>query len=416
MIKYSLPSGLTVILLPIESAVSLSIGLWVKTGSRHEIERQFGYAHFVEHMLFKGTKNYTAKQLAQMVDRVGGQHNAATNREYTCYYINVVSDCLDLSLHILSDMYYNSLFDTEEIEKEKGVVIEEVRMYQDTPDELIHDLFMESMMSGSQLGHSILGTEETIGAISKESLLEFYNAHYFNENCVLVLAGCFNETTTRELIEKSFAEKRSSVGKIVPPTVPPVRIMRRHEERELEQTHLTVGFNGITKDDPRRWSLFLMSTIMGGSMSSRLFQRVRENEGLCYSIYSFHSSYADNGIFGVYCGTSPEKYARAMDLIIDECGKVAHGIVTEEELRDAKSFMKGSLALSLESIEVRMGQLARNEILYGRNFSYDDMSKFIDAVTIDEFNEVAAQIMLKDKATLVTIGPIKDDRDGIQIV
>jgi predicted Zn-dependent peptidase len=415
MTKYSLPGGLTVILYPLESAVSLSAGLWIKTGSRHEIERQYGYAHFVEHMLFKGTKNHSAKELAQMIDRVGGQHNAATNREYTCYYVNVVSDCIDLSLHVLSDMYYNSLFDKEEMEKEKGVVLEEIGMYEDTPDELIHDIFMESMMNGHPLGHSILGFKETVSGITREKLTEFYDTHYFDENAVLCLAGRFDENAARSLVEKNFSQKRSASGNILLPSVNRARVMRRHEERDLEQVHLTLGFEAIKKDDPRRWSLYLLSTITGGSMSSRLFQRVRENEGLCYSIYSFHSSYDDNGIFGVYCGTSPEKYARAMDLIADECAKIAKGAVTAEELKDAKSFMKGSLALSLESIEVRMGQLARNEIMYGKSFTYDEMAALIDAVTLDEFNSVAEQVLLGKKGTLVTIGNVKDDRDGVVI-
>lgn len=415
MTKYSLPGGLTVILYPLESAVSLSAGLWVKTGSRHELQRQYGYAHFVEHMLFKGTKNHSAKELAQMVDRVGGQHNAATNREYTCYYVNVVSDCIDISLHVLSDMYYNSLFDKDEMEKEKGVVLEEIGMYEDTPDELIHDIFMESMMNGHSLGHSILGTKETVSGITRDTITEFYNSHYYNENAVLCLAGRFDENTARSLVEKNFSQVRSSAGKAVLPPVNRSRILRRHEERELEQVHLTIGFEAIKKDDPRRWALYLLSTITGGSMSSRLFQRVRENEGLCYSIYSFHSSYEDNGIFGIYCGTSPEKYARAMELISDECSKVAKGGVTAEELKDAKSFMKGSLALSLESIEVRMGQLARNEIMYGRSYTYDEMAALVDAVTLDDFNSVAEQVFLNKTGTLVTIGSVKDDREGVKI-
>jgi predicted Zn-dependent peptidase len=415
MIKYKLPNGLTVLLQPIESAVSLSIGLWVKTGSRHERADQYGYAHFIEHMLFKGTASHSAKQLAQMIDRVGGQHNAATNREYTCYYINVVSDCLELSVNVLSDMYYNSLFDKEEIEKEKGVVLEEMRMYDDTPDELIHDLFMESMLSGHPLGHSILGSEKTITDLTRDTLLDFYDTHYFNGNGVLVLAGKFYESTARGLIENKFSESRSTLKVIPNVFTPAARIMRRHVERDLEQVHLSIGFDGITKNDPRRWSLYLLSTILGGSMSSRLFQRVRENEGLCYSIYSFHSSYDDSGIFGVYCGTSPEKYLRAVDLIIEECSSMANRGTNEEELRDAKSFMKGNLALSLESNEVRMGQLARNEILYERNYDFDDMCTLIDAVDVSEFNRVAKSILLSGKGTLVTIGPVKDDREFITL-
>ncbi|HEY1405499.1 MAG TPA: pitrilysin family protein [Spirochaetota bacterium] len=416
MTRYTLPNGLVVILQPIESAVSLSVGLWVRTGSRHEKASEYGYAHFVEHMLFKGTEKFTAKEIAQTVDRVGGQHNAATNREYTCYYINVVSDYLELSLNLLSDMYYNSLIDPEEIEKEKGVVLEEMRMYDDTPDELIHDIFMDAMFKNHPIGHPIIGNEESIKSMTRESLLAFYDTHYYSQNTVLVIAGRFEESTAQSFISQFFAKERPLLNAFEPVICKPERIFHAHVERDLEQVHLNLGFTGITKNDDSRWGMYLLSTILGGSMSSRLFQRVRESEGLCYSVYSFHSSYVDGGVFGVYCGTSPDKYSHALDLIIDECGKIAREPISGQDLLDAKSFMKGSLALSLESIEVRMGQLARNEILYGRNYDFDEMSRLIDAVTADEFMRVAQSILLSGSATLVTIGKIGDDkRDGITL-
>jgi len=416
MIRYTLPNGLVVILQPIESAVSLSVGLWVRTGSRHERPEEYGYAHFVEHMLFKGTKRYTAKQIAQTVDRVGGQHNAATNREYTCYYINVVSDYLEMSLDLLSDMYYNSLFDPEEIEKEKGVVLEEMRMYEDTPDELIHDIFMDAMFKNHPVGHPIIGNEESIKNLTRESLVKFYDTHYYNGNTVLVIAGQFDENTARSFVSTFFSNERVQLNKYEPVICAPERIFHHHLERDLEQVHLNLGFSGLTKNDPGRWAMYLLSTVLGGSMSSHLFQRVRENEGLCYSIYSFHSSYVDGGVFGVYCGTSPDKYARALELIVDECGKIARDGITSHELDDAKSFMKGSLALSLESIEVRMGQLARNEILYGRNYDFDEMTAFINAVTVDDFSRVTKSVFLSGKGTLVTIGKLGDEkREGIAL-
>jgi len=414
MTRYTLPSGLVVILQPIESAVSLSVGLWVRTGSRHEKAEEFGYAHFVEHMLFKGTQRYNAKQIAQTVDRVGGQHNAATNREYTCYYINVVSDYLEMSLDLLSDMYYNSLFDAEEIEKEKGVVLEEMRMYEDTPDELIHDIFMDAMFKNHPIGHPIIGNEASIKKLTRDSLMKFYDTHYYSSNTVLVIAGRFSEDTARSLVSGFFSVERKKVNEYQPEIHAPERIFHSHVERDLEQVHLNIGFSGLMKNDPGRWAMYLLSTVLGGSMSSHLFQRVRESEGLCYSIYSFHSSYVDGGVFGVYCGTSPDKYARALELIVDECGKIAREGIVSNELEDAKSFMKGSLALSLESIEVRMGQLARNEILYGRNYDFDEMSAFINAVTVDEFSQITKSVFLSGKGTLVTIGKLgNEQREGI---
>lgn len=416
MVKYRLPNGLVVLLQPIDSAVSLSVGLWVKTGSRHECAEHYGYAHFVEHMLFKGTKSSSAKEIAQMVDRVGGQHNAATNREYTCFYVNVMSDYAELSISLLADMFYNSLFDKGEITKEIGVVLEEINMYEDTPDDLIHDVFMESILGGHPLGHPILGTEKTIKKISRETITSFYDAHYTTSNSVLAIAGKFNESDVRALVEKYYSIDRPSTSVIKEPVISPSRVYRKHVERDLEQVHLTLGFDGLVKHDEDRWALYLLSTILGGSMSSRLFQRIRENEGLCYSVYSFHSSYMDSGVAGVYCGTSPEKYARAMELIIEECQKIYKEPISEAELKDSKNFMKGNLALSLESIEVRMGQLARNEIMFGRNYEFDEVIRMIEAVTVDDFVRVAERIFKNKTGVLATVGKIPSGQDRFKEV
>ena len=405
VIKHRLESGITVLLEPIKGVVSASVGVWIKTGSRNEAERQYGYAHFVEHMLFKGTSSLTAKEIASIVDRVGGQHNAATNREYTCYYINIVSDHIELALKILSDMYYNSLFSPDEIEKEKNVIIEEIRMYEDTPDEFIHDLFMESMLSGHPLSHSILGTIETISETSRESMLRFYDQHYSNENCIITIAGNIDENAVKGMMDKYFALRRdvASAGDQKRET-PPQRIDRRHVDRDLEQIHFCLGTEGIRSNDPDRWALYALSTILGGSMSSRLFQNIREKEGISYSIYSFHSSYTDCGVYGVYCATSPDNYDRAVELICKECRDMLHPGVTAEELQDAKSFMIGNLALSLESVEVRMSQLAKNEVLYGRHYSFDEMVKMIQAITHDDFIRVTERIFKEKTLSLVSLG------------
>ena len=235
IIKYKLDSRTTVLLEPIDSSVSVSVGLWVKVGSRNENDDQQGYAHFIEHMLFKGTEKYSAKDIAGIVDRVGGQHNAATNREYTCYYINVVSDHLELAIKLLAEMYYNSLFDDAELEKEKNVIIEEIRMYEDTPDEYIHDLFIENMLSGHPLSHSILGTYESVGNLTREDLLGFYNDYYMNSNTVLVIAGKIDVDETRKLLDISFNQKIGNPSSPSNPVVlPPERISYKHIPRKLE--------------------------------------------------------------------------------------------------------------------------------------------------------------------------------------
>ncbi|HSV98006.1 MAG TPA: pitrilysin family protein [Spirochaetota bacterium] len=396
-----------VLLEPIEGVASVSAGLWVKTGSRNEQNGQMGYAHFIEHMLFKGTSNHSARDIARMVDRVGGQHNAATNREYTCYYINVISDYLELSVDLLADMYYRSLFDADEISKEKNVILEEIRMYEDTPDELIHDVFMECMLSDHPLGHPILGTLDSIDGIDRNRLLDFFAGNYSTENCIFAVAGNFNVDETKRLIERAFSPSLLAANAAAGDgNALPRRIFRRHITRDLEQIHFCLGTEGLGRNDENRWTLFSLSTILGGSMSSRLFQNIREREGLCYAIYSFHSAYRDNGVFGVYCGTSPDNYARALGLIVKECESLLDYGVTDEELCDAKTFMKGNLALSMESTEVRMGHLAKNEMIYGRHFSFDEMIEKIEAISMDDFSRVIDTVFRGKQLTLVSIGRI----------
>jgi len=408
VIKYRQDNGLTVLLEPIEGSVSVSVGLWINKGSRDENPDQYGYAHFAEHMLFKGTEKYTAGDIARSIDRVGGQHNAATNREYTCYYINVVSDYLELALEILSDMYYNSLFDPEELDKEMNVIVEEIRMYEDTPDEFIHDFFMEKMLQGHPLSHSILGTIEGIGKTTRESITTFYNTHYVNNNAVLAIAGNFQTEKAKGLVSTYFGKEKNVI--LPASTIDigiPARTAREHMEKDLEQIHFCMGLEGIKRGEEDRWGLYILSTILGGSMSSRLFQNIREKEGISYSIYSFHSSYIDCGVFGIYCATLPEKFGLTVDLIMKECKKMFYDGITDEEFNDTKTYMKGNLALSLESNEVRMSQLARNEMTYGRYFNFNDVVNIIDKITHDDYMRVCDKIFRDKTMSLVSVGKLK---------
>ena len=406
--KYKLDNGLTIVLEPMDSVVSVSAGLWLKVGSRHERESEFGYAHFVEHMLFKGTSTYSVSELAKLVDRVGGQHNAATNREYTCYYINVISEHIGLAVGVLADMYYNSLFDSEEIDKEKKVVIEEIRMYEDTPDEFVHDLFMECMLYGHSLSHPILGTIDNIDVTTRDSLTAFYEGQYCNDKAVFVIAGNFNINEVEKLIAHHFSRSTGPSAVVSYNDPRPTPILRKHVPRELEQVHLCIGTEGIPNTSDDRWAMYLISTVLGGNMSSRLFQNIREKEGISYAIYSFHSSYRDHGVFGIYCATSPETYIKALELILREIQEMLLKGITEEEFEDAKTFMKGNLALSLESTEVRMGQLARNEIIYQRHFDFNDILQFIDNISLDDFQKVSKKLFESKKLSLVTVGDIPD--------
>lgn len=407
--KYIQQNGLTVLLEPVSSVASVSVGLWLKTGSRMEQPDQYGYAHFVEHMLFKGTKQYSAQDIARNIDRVGGQHNAATNREYTCYYINVISDHLDLAIKILADMYYNSLLDADELEKEKNVILEEIRMYDDTPDELIHDIFLEKMLEGHTLSHSILGTSEGITAVSRGSLNEFYRNQYRDDRAVFVIAGDFELENAKDLTARYFDGSACSDDlKIQTEPAVAFKPVHHHEERDLEQIHFCLGSDGFARDDDDRWGLYTLSTILGGSMSSRLFQKIREERGLTYSVYSFHSSFSDRGLFGIYSATSPDNFNLAASLAVEECRKLFSEGITEEELQDAKTFMKGNLALSYESIEVRMGQMAKNEMTFGRHYSFDEIVSSLDAITMEDFMRVAARLFSDRTLSLIFLGKTKE--------
>lgn len=414
--KIKLANGLTVLLEPIESVLSISVGMWVKAGSRDESESQYGYAHFVEHMLFKGTSKYSAKELAKVVDRVGGQHNAATNREYTCYYINVISDYLEMAVEILSDMYQHPAFDKDEFQKEKNVILEEIKMTEDTPDELIHDVFAEVMLTNKSLSHSILGSIDSITSATPEKLREFYEENYFNQNAFLVISGKVDVPQALKLIEKYFVNDFNHAVN------PPIslkqtdEVFRRHIFRDLEQTHFCLGTKGLTKGDDDRWALYLLNTVIGGSASSRLFQKLREEEGLCYSVYSFHSSFVDDGFVGVYCGTSTDNYKKAKNLIVQELKEIIKNGITLEELEDTKTMMKGNLALSMESTEFRMSQLARSEMVYGCYYSFEEVSANFDKVTLADIRSIIDRIFAEKRLSLVSIGDFEaKDNEAIYI-
>jgi len=414
--KYRLKNGLTVLYEPVDNVASVSVGLWLKTGSREERPSQYGYAHFVEHMLFKGTEKYSAKNLARLVDRVGGQHNAATNREYTCYYISVVHDHLELAFDVLSDMFYKPLFDSIELEREKNIIIEEIRMYDDAPDEFIHDAFLESMLNEHPLSHPILGTIEGIEQTTSESLREFYTEHYTNDNAILVIAGKIDENHLEDLASKYFEPVQIKDKKgLIESVDSPKRLYTRHIERDLEQVHFCLGTEGLSRVDKDRWVMYSLSTVLGGNMSSRLFQNVREEHGISYSIYSFHSSYSDAGVFGIYCATSPANFSKGLDLILNECKSIGNGSATVEEIEDSKTYMKGNLALSYENIEVRMAQMAKNEIVHGRHFSYDDINAMIDSITKEDFYLVSENLLKGTTLSLVSIGSLPVNIDSIDL-
>ncbi len=403
--KVRLESGVTALLEPMDNLVSVSVGIWVRSGSRHERPGQYGYAHFLEHMLFKGTERFSGNGLARVIDRVGGQHNAATNREYTCYYINIVSEYLELAVDILSEMYYHPLLREEDIEREKNVIMEEIRMYEDAPDEYVHDTFIEKLLGGHPLSHSILGTMDSIASVTRDDLFRFYEEQYLNENVLITIAGSFDPDRVLEMLNRYFNRSRNGEAlRYEKGNDSPVQRVQLHSSRDLEQVHFCLGGEGIERNNPLRWALYTLSTVLGGNMSSRLFQNIREKEGISYAIYSFHSSYSDRGLFGIYCATTPERFERAIELILNECRSILNEGIDFQELEDTRTFLKGNLALSYESNEVRMGQLARNEIVYGRQYSYHEISRLIDKISLDDLRCISERLFKDTTLSLISTG------------
>lgn len=390
IVKHTLPNGLRVVAEQIPYVRSVAMGIWVHTGSRNELPKSNGISHFLEHMLFKGTKNRTARQLAEAFDEIGGQVNAFTSKEITCYYAKVLDNHFTRSLEILADMFLNSVFDIQEMEKEKKVVIEEIRMVEDTPDDIIHDLLAEVSFHQHSLGFPVIGTIENVQQFSAEDLIQYHQTYYQPQNVVIALAGNLPDHFL-ESIESIFHQEAGTAKEKSEPEphfTPKVRI----RQKPTEQTHLCLGFPGLSVDDPKIYQAIVLNTILGGNMSSRLFQKIREEKGLAYSVYSYHSSYQKTGLFSVYAGTAHEQVNEVISNIQEIIEQVCHQGVTQTELEKSKEQLKANLMLSLESTNNRMSRLGRNEILLQKHFSLDDLLEQVDQIRLDDVNHLAKQI------------------------
>jgi len=386
-------NGLKIVTEKITTSNSLSIGFWVESGSANEKENEAGYAHFVEHMLFKGTKKRTAQQIAQEVDKVGAYLNATTTREYTGYFINIRKDRIDLALDILTDIIENSVFAEKQIKREKLVVLEEIKMYEDSPDEIVHDHLFRAMFGSHPLGRPILGTKKSIKKIKRENLINFYKRFYRPDKIIISAAGNVDHNYILEYLKKN--RFLHSAEKVDFSDIQAQNKLQPQDyiiPRDLAQVHFCLGFPGLSANHPLRHSLYVLNTIFGSSMSSRLFQNLREKLGLCYSIYSFYSAFKSLGIFGIYAGTSLNTFEKAISQIIKEIKKIKKYGFTKNEIEDAKEHIKGHLALSYENNEVRMNRLAKQEMIFGRYFSYKEIVKMIDKVNADSIMEVVDKV------------------------
>jgi predicted Zn-dependent peptidase len=400
--KYQLDNGVRIVLEPIPSVRSVAIGIWVGTGSRNEDGKNNGISHFIEHMLFKGTHSRTAKEIAQTFDRIGGQVNAYTSKEYTCYYAKVLDKHIDVAIDVLSDMYFDSLLDEEEIKKEKKVVIEEISMYEDAPDDLVHDLVISSAYGSHPLGFSILGTEPILQSLTREDLMRYMHETYTPENTVIAIAGNVDSSIIKKLSAKfSGYDRKLIIPNSGKPEYSGEPIIRT--KKELEQTHLCIAMPGYPLGHDHLYSLIVLNNILGGTMSSRLFQEIREERGLAYSVFSYHSAFKDTGLTVLYAGTGSDQITDVIEITHQIIEDLKMNGITEQELNDCKEQLKGNLMLSLESTNSRMSRLGKNELMLGRHLNLDEMIQLIDQVSLESVYQVSQEILGKRVGTaLVT--------------
>jgi predicted Zn-dependent peptidase len=392
---------------------SVAFGIWVGVGSRDESPGLAGASHFLEHLLFKGTKRRSALEIAAVMDAVGGEMNAFTAKEYTCYYARVLDSDLPLAVDVVSDMVTSSLIATDDFESERGVILEEIAMHDDAPDDIVHDAFAKAMFGDHPLGRPVLGSVESISAVSRGSINGYYRRRYKPSQMVVAVAGNLDHNKVVRLVRKAFegyltddgAEPAGPrVGRAGPRVIGGVEVTRR----PTEQANLVLGTGGLSRTDERRFALGVLNNALGGGMSSRLFQEVRERRGLAYSVYSYHSQYADTGLFGVYAGCAPARVSQVLSLCREQLDAVATKGVTADEIARGKGQLKGSLVLGLEDTGSRMSRLGKGELVYGEQLTVDEVIERIDAVTPDDVSAVARDVLAEGRLGLAVIGPFDD--------
>jgi predicted Zn-dependent peptidase len=400
--KHTCSNGVRIVLENIPTVRSVAIGVWIGTGSRFETRANNGISHFLEHMFFKGTKTRSAKEIAEAFDSIGGQVNAFTSKESTCYYAKVLDSHANLALDVLADMFFHSTFVEEELKKEMNVVLEEIKMYEDTPDDIVHDLLSQASFGEHPLGYPILGTQETLKTFSGDSLRQYMNDYYTPENVVVSVAGNIDEAFIKE-VEKLFGSyTTSSNGRSIErPSFLTNKISRK---KETEQAHLCLGYNGLPLGHKDNYSLITLNNILGGSMSSRLFQEVREQRGLAYSVFSYHSTFKDNGLLTIYAGTGPEQLDYLRETIDNTLIDLKKNGITDKELNNSKEQLKGNLMLSLESTNSRMSRNGKNELMLGEHRTLDEIIDKINLVTKESVNGLANELFT-EKYSQAVVSP-----------
>ncbi|MBN2984029.1 insulinase family protein [Cohnella algarum] len=410
MNKYQLKNGLRVMIESIPTSRSVAFGIWVRTGSRNETPDNNGISHFIEHMLFKGTERFSAKEIADRFDGIGGNVNAFTSKEYTCYYAKVLDQHLPIAVDVLSDMFFRSQMADEELAKEKNVILEEISMYEDTPDDTVHDLASRASFGDHPLAYPILGTAELLNAMGPQDLRGYMKDRYRIENTVVSLAGNVNESVL-ELLEKHFGhfDVRGSDAAL---HAPKFRSDALFHKKKTEQNHLCLTFPGCAIDDPKLYAMILLNNSIGGGMSSRLFQEIREKRGLAYSVYSYHTSYADSGLLTVYAGTAPKQTRDVYDLTMEMLQELRDKGLTEAEVVRGKEQLKGNLILSLESTSSLMNRIGKNELMLGRHFTLDEMLERIDSISMEDVKGMLEKVMA-EPCSIALVGGQEKALEGI---
>ena len=386
---------------------SVCIGIWVKVGSRDESPEKSGISHFLEHMFFKGTGNRSAEDIAMEIDSLGGELNAFTSSEYTVFYIKVLDEYTDQAVELLSDIFMNSTFPAEDLEKEKNVVNEEINMVEDNPSDYVHELFNRNIWGEEGLGQSVLGKRETLNALTREDLLDHVDKNYGAEDIVIACSGNFRENELIGYLNDTFGRiKKSGAQRTV--LLPEYSSSRHIVSKDLSETHICLGLKGIPYNSEERYSLHLLNTVLGSGFSSRLFQNVREKRGLVYSIYSYHVSYFDAGLWSVYAGADRKNANEVINITINEMRNLSSSI-TAEELQRSKAQLKGNLILALESTSNKMTNIAKQEIYYGKYFSPKEILKMVESITLEELKELSSRLIEDKPFALTTYGPVKEN-------
>ncbi|MDR9410513.1 MAG: pitrilysin family protein [Balneolaceae bacterium] len=403
--KSTLPNGLRIVTEKIESVKSVSVGIWVKTGGRNETEKQAGITHFLEHMLFKGTESRSSYDIALSMESVGGYLNAFTSSEYTCYYARCLNTQLDRGLDVLSDMILHPTFPVEEVEKEKKVVIEEMKMYRDSPDDYLFEEFNAKIFEHHELGRPVLGFENTVSAFSRQDLYDYMADRYYPGNLLISVAGNVEHEKVVKVVENYFNDLEPINKEEEEQPLPEFKNENITLTKPIEQTHYIYGRRALNFDHDDKYLLLMANTVLGGGMSSRLHQNVREKYGYCYSIQTFNQSYTDTGLWGIYVGTDKEYVNHVRELIKKELKLMQDQPVPEKELAEAKAQLKGKLLLSQESTSNRMMRLAKSELYFGRFVTLDELVDNIDSVTSVEIQEFVKDFFNEEHFMEATLLP-----------